>query len=213
MTFKALMIITVKFDLKTVQMNMINTFVNSKLNEVIYMKQPPRFKKNKGTVLWLRKTLYELRRSSLLWQKELISTLCSLKFMKISQKSCVMINRDIITFFYMNDIVICYRKKDEGKVKSAICDLQSKYELSRLEKFKWFLEIHILRDRAKNFLWLSQEVYINKIANQFNVNLIKRLSNTLIISKLLSNKTTALKSSIHNFQRKTDFILFTIIIT
>ena len=56
--------------------------------------------------------------------------------MEIPQKPCVMINRGVIAFFYMDDIVICYRKKDEGKAKSAIRGLQSKYELSELENLK-----------------------------------------------------------------------------
>ena len=133
--------------------------------------------------------------------------------MKIPQEPCVMINKDIITFFYIDDIVICYKKKDEGKAKSTICGLQSKYELSGLGDFKWFLGIHILRNRAKKLLWLSQEAYIDKIANQFNVELIGRLPDTPMIGKLLPNETMASKDSIHNFQRKTDFILFAAITT
>ena len=68
MTFRALITITVKFDLKTVQMNIINMFVNSKLNEMIYMRQLSEFEKNNSnTILYLRKTLYELKRSSSLF--------------------------------------------------------------------------------------------------------------------------------------------------
>jgi len=215
------MAITAKFDLKTVQMNVINMFVNSKLNEVMYMRQPPDFEKG-NTVLQLNKALYGLRRSSLLWQKELISTFHSLEFKKLSQESCVMINEGIITFFYVDDIVICFRKKDEIKACSVITGLQVKYKLSRLENLKWFLEIHILRDRAKNLLWLSQEVYIDKIANQFNVDLTERLPDTPMISELLPNKIlpnemtalkTASKTSIHFYQTKIDFILFAVITT
>src|SRR5947207_11597137 len=39
MTFQALMAITAKFDLEMIQMNVMNAFVNSKLNEMIYMRQ------------------------------------------------------------------------------------------------------------------------------------------------------------------------------
>ena len=66
MAFKALMTITAKFDLKTVQMNVINIFINSHLDKVVYMRQSPSFEKDKGTVLQLRKALYGLKRSSLL---------------------------------------------------------------------------------------------------------------------------------------------------
>jgi len=63
-----------------------------------------------------------------------------------------MINGRIIAFFYIDDIVICFRKKDEIKTCSVITDLQVKYELSELENLKWFLGIHILQNRAKNLL-------------------------------------------------------------
>src|SRR5205809_1909871 len=43
MTFQALMTITAKFDLETVQMDVVNAFVNSKLDEVVYMKQSSGF--------------------------------------------------------------------------------------------------------------------------------------------------------------------------
>ena len=50
-----------------------------------------------------------------MWQKELTGTFQSLEFMEISQEPCIMINRGIIAFFYVDDIVICYRKKDKAK--------------------------------------------------------------------------------------------------
>ena len=67
MTFRALMAITAKFDLETVQLDAVNAFVNCELDEVIYIKQPSRFEIDRNTVLRLQKTLYGLRRSLLLW--------------------------------------------------------------------------------------------------------------------------------------------------
>src|SRR5438046_2348382 len=43
MMFQALMTITAKFDLETVQMNVVNVFVNSKLDEMMYIKQSSEF--------------------------------------------------------------------------------------------------------------------------------------------------------------------------
>ena len=56
--------------------------------------------------------------------------------MKISQKSCVMINEEVIIFFYVDDIVICYRKKNETKARAAIFRLQTKYVMNILESLK-----------------------------------------------------------------------------
>src|SRR2546427_1350509 len=101
-------------------MDVVNAFVNSHLDEVVYMRQPPGFEKDKGnTVLRLRKALYGLRRSPLLWQKELTGTFKGLGFKEIPQEPCVMINGGVIAFFYVDDIMICYRKKDEAKARTA----------------------------------------------------------------------------------------------
>ena len=51
----------------------VNAFVYYYIDEVVYMRQPPGYKAP-GKVLRLRKALYGLRRSPILWQKELIGT-------------------------------------------------------------------------------------------------------------------------------------------
>ena len=76
-----------------------------------------------------------------------------------------MINEEVIAFFYVDDIIICYRKKDKVKVRTTILDLKTKYAMNVLKDLKWFLEVHVLWDKAKKLLWLSQEAYIDKLAN------------------------------------------------
>jgi hypothetical protein len=34
-------------------------------------------------------------------------------------------------------------------------------------ELKWFLGMHVMRDRTKRQLWLSQLSYIEKVANEF----------------------------------------------
>ena len=60
----------------------------------------------------------------------------SLEFKEISQKSCIMINEEIIIFFYVDDIVICYRKKNEKKTEITITDLKTQYKMNELESLK-----------------------------------------------------------------------------
>src|SRR6266568_2969525 len=58
--------------------------------------------------------------------------------------------------------------------------------MSNLSKLKWFLGIHVLHDYSQRLLWLSQEAYIKKIANQYEIDLIGRLLDTpMAESKLL----------------------------
>jgi Reverse transcriptase (RNA-dependent DNA polymerase)/GAG-pre-integrase domain len=84
-TFRTLMAITAKFDLETQQMDAVNAFVHCDLDETVFMKCPPGFEKP-NKVLRLRKALYGLRRSPLLWQKELTKTLTGLGFRAVPQE-------------------------------------------------------------------------------------------------------------------------------
>ena len=99
-------------------------------------------------------------------------------FKKILQKLCVIINRKMIVFFYINNIIICYRKKNETKARAVMFELQTKYTMNVLRSLKWFLDIHILQDKAKKLLWLSQETYVNKMTNQFAIDMMSRLLKT-----------------------------------
>jgi hypothetical protein len=78
------MVITAKFDLKIIQINVVNAFIYYNLNKVIYIKLPLGFNKGKtDKVLYLRKALYKLQQSPLLWQKNLISLLNELDFKEV----------------------------------------------------------------------------------------------------------------------------------
>jgi len=55
------MAITTKFNLETIQIDVVNAFIHCDFNKVIYMKLPPGFNKGKiDKVLRLRKALYGL---------------------------------------------------------------------------------------------------------------------------------------------------------
>jgi len=82
--FQTLMAITAKFNLETTQIDAINAFVYCNLNEVVYIKLPPGFNKEKeNKVLYLKKALYRLQQSPLLWQKNFTSSLTELGFKEV----------------------------------------------------------------------------------------------------------------------------------
>ena len=110
-----------------------------------------------------------------------------------------MINRRVIIFFYVNDIIIYYRKKNETKARTAISELQTKYIINILRSLKWFLDIHIFQDRAKKLLWLSQETYIDKVANQFVIDVTDRLSETLMTKELFLYEEKVTNVFTHNY--------------
>jgi hypothetical protein len=67
----------------------------------------------------------------------------------------------------VDDIVFVFRKKNAKHVTSAVTKMRKHFKLNIIGELKWFLGIHIFRDRPKRSLWLSQQAYIEKLANEF----------------------------------------------
>jgi len=73
----------------------------------------------------------------------------------------------IICFFYVDDIVFAFRKKDSDTVTDMTTKLKSQFTMAEMGELKWFLGMQIFRDRKNRALWLSQRSYIEKVANEF----------------------------------------------
>ncbi|EXU94703.1 reverse transcriptase domain protein [Metarhizium robertsii] len=213
MSFRALVAIAAEHDLELEQMDAVNAFVNCELDEVVYMRMPPGYEKY-GRVLRLKKALYGLRRSPLLWQKELTKSLQELGFQPVPQEPCIMTKGPVIVFFFVDDIIWAYRKADKEIAKEAIEGLKSRYKMTQLGEPKWFLGIHILRDRRNRTIWLTQDAYIDKIAHKFSIQLDGKVPATPMgLEELLKSEIQATKKSIEVYQQKVGSILFAAIST
>ena len=213
MAFRTLMGITAKFDLETVQIDAVNAFVHCDLDEVVYMRLPPGFTKP-GKVLRLCKALYGLRRSPILWQQSLTESFRELGFREVPQEPCAMLQGGIIVFFYVDDIVFCYRKRDDAETQRVIRVMQERYQLNILGELKWFLGIHVLRDRLQKKLWLSQEAFIEKITNQYGIDTGGRMPDTPMSELELPPADTRIDAaSALRYQRKMGSLLYAAITT
>lgn len=163
-SFRTLIALAARFDLELVQYDAVNAFVNAKLDEEIYMKMPPGHRRQ-GTILRLHKALYGLRKSPLLWQRELTGALKSLGFKPVPSEPCCLTRNGILIFFYVDDIVFAFSKQMATVAQSLIERLKARYALSGGGDLQWFLGIEIIRDRQKRLIWLSQASFIDKISS------------------------------------------------
>lgn len=210
--FKILLIFIAKFDFEILQMNVVNIFVYVNLNEIMYMKMLFEYKKQ-GKVLLLNKTLYELKRFSIFWQKKFANEFKKFEFDFILQESCIVFRNDIICFFFVDDIVWTFRKNRRNEVMSVIQILFKIFTIEILEKLKWFFEMYIIRNCIKEFLWIFQNAYIEKICEVLMF-IIFRFSFTFMkIIKLqpMTNDEKISNNSRILYQKKVEFILFAII--
>ncbi len=61
--------------------------------------------------------------------------------------------KNIFCFFFVDDIVFVFRKKDQLNIKEIVNVLKEKFKLEELKEFKWFFKIYIFKDKDKRLLW------------------------------------------------------------
>ena len=92
------MAIAAVFDLETLQLDVQNAFVHSKLDEEVYCENPEGFNTH-GYCIQLQKALYGLCRAPRLWQQNLTKKLLDLELRQIAEEPCVFVNDFLIIFF------------------------------------------------------------------------------------------------------------------
>ena len=215
--FRALMALVAAFDLETRQLDAINAFANSPIDEPTYCKMLEGFEAKsinaEHKLLLLRRALYGLKQSPALWYKSLSTTLIQLGLEPISGADCLFTNQHMLVFFFIDDIILIYSKKDREHVNNFKAQLLQTYEMRRLSKLEWFLGIHITRDRTNQRLWLSQASYIDKLINKFNVSPKRRIKTPLPLESTTRNTLKASPNDIYLYQQKVGSINFAATVT
>lgn len=210
-SFRTVMAIAARFDLELKQYDAVNAFVNANLDEDVFMKMPPGHRRV-GTVLKLKRALYGLRRSPLLWQRMLTQMLRAIGYTPVPHEPCAFTRNGVIIFFYVDDIVVVYRKQQEKEANVAVEQLQSKCRITGGDDLKWFLGIEILRDRKRRLIWLSQSSYLTKIA-QLNDSKVGAKGTPMTKDELLPFNGMAAVKEVRNYQRKVGSVLYAAVIT
>lgn len=107
------------FDLDSTQLDGVNAFCQSPMDEEVYCELPDGFMEfpelqvpahsdstNQKPCLRLRKALYGLRCSPLLWQREFTSACLEYGLSPILEDQCLFAHQDLLLFIYVDDIVI-----------------------------------------------------------------------------------------------------------
>lgn len=224
-SLRSLLTIAAAFDLNIKQLNEINVFINSKLSDEIYTYLSDSVAKLslsqfKFSCLQLLQALYELRKFPLLWLNEFSSTLTDLEFKPVSKNRCLFTNDRLIVFFHVNDIVILSHKDHHEKRDELIKNLMTRYEIRDMRELEWFLNIRIVRDRTQRKIWLSQNAYIDKIVNKYNLTHAVRAATPLTDANLFEFINSKFEifyivtsQEIFSFQSSIESLIYSAVIT
>src|SRR5438034_6910431 len=74
-----------------------------------------------------------------------------------------------MVIFYVDDVLLLYRREDKEKALEFKKKLAEKYEIRDEGEVKWFLGIRVIRDRQQRKIWLCQSSYLERIIKKFGL--------------------------------------------
>ena len=212
--FRALMALVAAFDMETRQYDAVNAFANSPLDETTYCRPPWGWEGRINILLKLLKALYGLKQSPALWYRHLSKTLIKLGLDETPGVECCFTNDYMIVLFFVDDITVLYEKRYTREVDDFEKMLFETYEMRKIGELEWFLGIKIIRDRTSRQLWLSQESYIEKVLNKFNLtDQQRRYETPLPIEALVKHTGQASPQEIYSYQQRVGSVNFPSVIT
>src|SRR5262249_38690716 len=150
------------FDLEAEQMDVVSAFLNSALEEKVYVRHPPGFHRY-GRCLLLLRALYGLPQSPKLWYNTLVEMLQSLGLKRVPEEPCIFANEYLLFFFFVDDSVLMYRPEDKAKADEFKARLKERFQIKEIGPLKWFLGMRVIRDRAAHKAWLCLDSYIEEL--------------------------------------------------
>ena len=164
-TLRTLLAIAAVKDWNIVQLDVKGAYLNGKLKEEIFMKQPNGYEDGTTRVCRLLRNLYGLKQAGNVWNEDFNCTMEELGYSRLRTDYCAYIRRledDIsILIVYVDDANAFAEKKSTND--ELVRQLQKRYEITVMGDPTLLLGIHIERDREKRTLTMSQNRYIRKI--------------------------------------------------
>ncbi|RDX83868.1 hypothetical protein CR513_35173, partial [Mucuna pruriens] len=148
-SFRTVMALVAHFDLELHQMDVKTVFLNGDIDKTIYMMQPENFVSNeyKSMVCKLKKSIYGLKQASQQWYHNE--------------------GKYIFLVLYINDILLA--SSDTDLLHETKRFLMKNFKMKDIGEVSFVLGIQILRDHSQGILRLSQENYINKVLEKFDM--------------------------------------------
>jgi hypothetical protein len=134
-------------NIKLYQLDVKNAFLNGKINELVYVEQPPDFEDSKKTnhVYKLLKALYDLKQAPRAWYERLQNFLVSKGF-KIEKVDTILFTKKIednlfICQIYVDDIIF-------GSINQDFCEefgdmMSREFEMPMIDELSFFLGLQV----------------------------------------------------------------------
>ena len=171
-------------------MDVKTAFLNGELDEEIYMDQSIGFvtKGQEHKVCKLKRFIYGLKQSSRHWYLRFHRAILLNGFTMIKEDHCVYVKQSkgsfIILSLYVDDILLA--GNDMEMIIATKGWLSSNFKMKDMGKADYILGVKILRDCSKKLLGLSQQTYIKKVLEHFQMHNCKPIDTPVAKNESLS---------------------------
>ena len=146
-------------DLELQQMDVKTIFLNSDLEDEVYMKQPEGFSFREGEhlVCKLKKSIYGLKQASRQWYYKFHGVSTSFGFVENPMDQCIYQkvsgSKTCFLVLYVDDILLA--TNDKGMMHGVKQLLSKNFDMKDMGDASYFIGIKIHRDRSSGILGLS----------------------------------------------------------
>jgi hypothetical protein len=183
-----LLCISAKFGMNLKSLDYKTAFLNSKVPGEIYIKLPLDVAKRYFGILndWqnvfkLKKALYGLHESPILWFETIVEFLLSIGFKQLVSDPCCFIYQQedmktpIIMLVYVDDTYVAYEKENESKWLALKKKIMLRFNVSDLGTTDTILQMKVVFQEDGSII-LNQTAYILQLADLYQVNIAKKTS-------------------------------------
>ena len=164
-SIRVLLATAARMGCKIHQMDVKTAFINSPLQERVYI-QPPAGFKTKAPYLRLRKALYGLKQAPRCWNDHIDAKFKAFGFNRSHSDYCIYIKDSVIVALYVDDILIVSDDLTEiNKVKDLLKD---NFDMDDMGTVKKFLGMEI-NQHPNGDISVNQREYTEKILKRFGL--------------------------------------------
>lgn len=204
-SWKAFFSIVASLRLDTKLIDVRTAFLNASIDKEIFVEQPKGFEDSTNRVCKLKRALYGLKQSPLLWFRELVGFLvddCHLTQMK--NEPCMFVARrkrdspngkkddiELVLLIHSDDLAFGYVNKSKTAHK-VIEKVRKRFKIREQDGIDWVLGMGVQRDSNGGVI-LNQSAFIHKILAEFDSHLKPAdtpIDHTRKFSKSMSHEPT-----------------------
>ena len=191
-SIRTLIALSVQHGLQLHQVDVTTAFLNGKLEEEVFMKQPEGFvaKGREHLVCRLKKSLYGLKQSPRCWNTALDKHLREIGFTQTESDPCIYRASKGEPFFlgvYVDDIVMA--SKSQTRLAEVKKSLAKKFDIKDLGRLHHFLGMKVVQDETMGNVWVGQHAYTENLLRKFGMESAKPVATPVDTSTKLEKAT------------------------